>query len=133
MKKSLGEHVTEIMTGPIITQETRAQVTVTATPSTKASAFLLKRAMDWTWQDLRDYVITEITERFGVPQRDALKESIIFKAFIERHGIVNAVLIATCAYRIHHGIWRSAPITVTRFTKNNDPYFADVLLAQVNG
>jgi hypothetical protein len=127
--------VTEVMTGPLVTREVPAPVvsTVTASKSTAATAFLLKKAKDWTWQDLRDYVVAEITERFGTPQRDALKESIIFKAFIERHGIVNAVLIATAAYRIHRGMWRNAPISVTRFTKNNDPYFADVLLAQVNG
>lgn len=122
------------MTGPIITQEAPTQVTsaLTATPATRSSAFLLKKAKDWTWQDLRDYVIAAITERFGTPRRDPLKESGIFKGFINRYGIVSAVLIATSAFEVYNGIWRNAPVGVSRFTTNNDPYFADVLLARVS-
>lgn len=125
--------MTDVMSGPIVTREAPAASTVTTSPGTQSSAFLLKKAADWTWQDLRDYVVTAITERFGAPQRDALKESVIFKAFISRYGIVNAVLVATAAFEIYRGIWRNAPVSITRFTKGNDPYFADVLLARVNG
>jgi len=126
--------VTETVVGPVVTQDVQAHVssTVTTAPATPSSAYLLKKAQDWTWQDLRDYVITSITERFGAPQRDLLKESGIFKGFLGRYGTVDAVLIAVAAFKIHEGIWRSAPISVSRFTKNNDPYFADVLLAQWN-
>jgi hypothetical protein len=126
--------VTEIATGPVVTQDTQVQVTSTATAakSFPSSAYLLKKAADWTWQDLRDYVIMAITEKFDAPQRDLLKEAAIFKGFISRYGTVDAVLIATCAFEINGGVWRHAPITITRFTKNNDPYFADVLLARWN-
>lgn len=126
--------MTQIVTGPVVTQEAPARVvsSVTTAPATVSSSYLLKKAAEWTWEDLRNYVVAAITERFGAPDRDPLKESTIFKAFMGRHGALNAVIIATAAFEVYGGIWRNAPVAVTRFTKNNDPYFAEVILARWN-
>lgn len=109
------------------------QAVATSKTSTSESAYLLKQADQWTWEDLRDYVVTEATKRFGPQIRNPAKESGIFKGFINRHGIADAVLVAQAAFEVYEGTWRSAPITVTRFTKGNDPYFAQVILARLKG
>lgn len=104
--------------------------TVTTMPGT-GSAYLLKPAKDWTWGDLRDYVITETEARFGSQDRNAAREAGIMKAFIDRHGIEDAVFVAMAAFAVYNGTWRNAPITISRFTKGNDPYFAQVILGSV--
>lgn len=116
--------------------EAPAQVTQEVTTSrtgTTESSYLLKTASQWTWSDLRDYVVTEAEKRFGPQARDPKKESGIFKGFITRHGTEDAVLVAMAAFEVYEGTWRKAPITVTRFTKGNDPFFADVILARLKG
>lgn len=110
-----------------------AQTVTTTRVDTAESVYLLKPVPQWTWQDLRDYVITEAEKRSGPQIRNLAKESGIFKGFIGRYGIESAVMIAIAAYEIYEGIWRSAPIGVTRFTKGNDPYFSDVILATMKG
>lgn len=109
------------------------QQVATSRASVSESAYLLKQADQWTWEDLRDYVVSEATKRFGPQIRDPRKEAGIFKGFISRHGVVDAVLVAQAAFEVYDGTWRSAPITVSRFTKGNDPYFAQVILARVKG
>jgi hypothetical protein len=108
------------------------QVAVSTTTSAEAS-YLLKQADQWTWEDLRNYIVTEYQKRFGAMIRNPAKEAGILKAFIGRHGIADAVLTAKAAFEIYEGTWRSAPIGIERFTKNNDPYFAEVILARVKG
>lgn len=110
----------------------RQEVT-TAKTGTAESSYLLKTADQWTWGDLRDYVITECEKRFGAQPRNPAKESGIFKSFVGRYGIEDAVLIAMAAFEVYEGIWRKAPVRVTRFTKGNDQYFADVILARLKG
>lgn len=112
----------------VVTQE----VTTSRTGTTESS-FLLKPAGQWTWQDLRDYVITQAEKRFGPQVRDPKKEAGIFKGFIARHGIEDAVTVAMAAFEVFEGTWRSAPIGVTRFTRGNDPFFADIILARLKG
>lgn len=112
--------------------QVRQEVT-TSRVGTAESAYLLKPAAQWTWEDLRDYVITEAEKRGGPQIRNAAKEAGILKAFINRHGIADAVLVAQAAFEIYEGVWRSTPVTVTRFTKNNDSYFAEVILGRVKG
>lgn len=112
----------------VVTQEVTTSRTGTA-----ESSFLLKPAAQWTWSDLRDYVITEAEKRFGPQVRDPKKEAGIFKGFIGRYGIQDAVMIAMTAFEVYQGTWRSAPIGVTRFTKGNDPFFADVILGRLKG
>jgi len=112
--------------------EVTQQVT-TARTGTAEAAYLLKPATQWTWQDLRDYVVTEAEKRFGPQARDPKKEAGIFKGFIQRHGTEDAVMVAMAAYEVYEGVWRSAPVTVNRFCRNSDPFFADVILARLKG
>lgn len=120
---------------PIVQQAPVAIVqTVTATQvGTAESAYLLKPVDAWTWQDLRDYVITEAEKRSGAQLRNPAKEAGIFKGFIARYGIQDAVMVAVAAFEIYEGVWRSAPIGVSRFTTGNDPYFSDVILQRTKG
>ncbi len=111
-----------------------AQVTVSTTVEESirvvpadARGFLGKPPLEWNWSDLRDYIITEVERRHGPQIRDAKKESGIIKGFISRWGIEQAVGIAQAAFKVHDGMWRNAPITITRFTKGSDPYFAQII------
>lgn len=81
----------------------------------------------WGWEQLRDFVNTEIFERFG-PQApiEPTREASIFKGFLARYG-TEARAIAEMAFRIDDGMWQGEPITVYRFCINSDPYFADVI------
>jgi len=112
---------------------TNTKDVTTTKVGTAESVYLLKPAERWTWEDLRDYVITEAERRFGPQIRNPAKESGIFKSFIGRHGTVNAVLVAQAAFEVYNGVWASAPITVTRFCKGSDEYFAQVILSRVKG
>jgi hypothetical protein len=90
-----------------------------------------KEASAWNWSDLRDYIVEQIEQRHGPQVRDALKESGICKAFIARWGIEDAVAIARAAFEVHDGMWRNAPISISRFAKGSDPYFASVIATTV--
>lgn len=84
----------------------------------------------WTWEQLRDYVVRSIEARHGAFPRNFKTEASIFKAFLSRHGEM-AGPIAVYAFERHDGMWRNAPITPSRFTKNSDPYFADIIAARL--
>jgi len=101
------------------------QETVRLTPVAGA-AYLMKDDADWTWEDLRDYVMGQIVAHHGPQLRNPVKEAGIFKGFMARYG-VQAVGIARFAFEQQRGMWQRAPISVTRFCKGSDPYFADVI------
>ena len=102
------------------------RVVVVTRPSTR-TAFIARPDAEWGWEDLRDFVVAEVEARHGAQHRDQYKEAGIFKGFLARYG-ERAVPIALLAFgSIFDGMWRSAPITVTRFCKGSDPYFADLL------
>lgn len=84
----------------------------------------------WAWEQMRDYVIGEIQARWGARPRDPLKESGIFKGFINRWGDKSEP-IARAAFEVYNGVWNGAPIAVERFSKGSDPYFAEVLSKNV--
>ena len=109
------------------------QEVTTTKVGTAESVYLLKQADQWGWEDLRDYVITEAENRFGAQIRNPAKEAAIFKSFIGRYGVKDAVLVAQASFEIYQGTWHSAPVTVNRFCKASDAYFADVILARVKG
>jgi hypothetical protein len=119
--------VTEVVTEvPAVVEK----VTVSRVRDTSAG-YLTKKDSDWEWDDLRDFVVHEIEARHGAQVRDFRKESGIFKGFLSRYGD-QAVPIARLAFSpVFDGMWRSAPIAVTRFTKGSDPYFGDVLLQRL--
>jgi hypothetical protein len=93
--------------------------------ASSAAAFLAKPRDDWDWGDLRDYVIREIEKRHGPQVREPMKEKAIFGSFIKRHGAAQSVAIAEFAFDLSNGMWQSAPISVNRFCKASDPFFAD--------
>lgn len=114
-----------VETVPVVVQ----RVTVTPTVS---RTDLLTDAEQWAWEELRDYVVAEITRRFGAFPRDARKEYGIFNSFVARHG-ADAAAIAQYAFGpILDGWWGKAPISINRFAKNSDPYFAAPILARLN-
>lgn len=84
----------------------------------------------WSWSDLRDYVVREIQSRFGPFPRNPKTEASIFKSFLGRHE-GHAPAIARFAFESHDGYWCGAPISVNRFCKASDAYFAAVILASL--
>jgi hypothetical protein len=103
---------------------TNVQVTerVTVAPSV-GSTHLIASAESWGWEQLRDYVVSKIEDRFGSFPRETQKEYGIFTAFVARWG-AQASAIARYAFETCDGVWRGAPISVNRFCKRSDPYFA---------
>jgi hypothetical protein len=87
-----------------------------------------KDAATWTWEDLRNYVVTQIERRFGQFPRNPIKESGIFKGFLNRWG-AQAGPIAITAFELYDGFWKGAPIQVTRFCQNSDRFFAEPVAA----
>lgn len=87
--------------------------------------------MEWGWEELRDYVISESEKRFGVQPRDARKEASVFKRFVGEYGDT-AKPIAKYAFEVEDGRWMGAPVTVNRFAKGSDPYFAEVIVQRLS-
>ncbi len=86
---------------------------------------------EWGWEELRDYVVRHIEERWGASERDPVKEASIFRGFVGRWGgAAKEIAIAAC--EAHGCVWRSAPLTVNRFTTKSDPYFANVIFANLS-
>ena len=83
----------------------------------------LYTSLPWKWDELRDYVVYEIEDRFGPFPRDTYKEIGIFKGFISRWGDASEG-IARHGFETMGGYWGGAPISVFRFCANSDPYFA---------
>lgn len=89
-----------------------------------AATDLLDSPTDWSWEQLRDYVMRSIAERHGPqPRHESHKINSVFKSFAARWGN-QAGPIARFAFEQQDGFWRSAPVTLARFTKGNDDYFA---------
>ena len=80
----------------------------------------------WSWEQMRDYVVGQIEARWGARPRDPLKESGIFKGFVGRWG-AQSEPIAKTAFEVYNGLWNGAPVSVERFAKGSDPYFAEVI------
>lgn len=119
------------VTTPAPSVQVVEDVEVTLMPS-EGRAYLTKDPSAWAWSDLRDYVVHEIEARFGVWPRDSKKEFGIFTRFAKEHG-ADAGRIAKFAFETHNGIWAGAPISVNRFCKGSDPFFADPIKARLAG
>lgn len=92
----------------------------------QSRTFAGKPDQDWTWADLRDYVVAEIEKRQGPLRRDSYKECGIFKGFLARWGL-RAPAIARAAFERYDGSWAGEPIGILRFCKGSDPYFSTVI------
>jgi hypothetical protein len=91
-----------------------------------------KNPAEWNWEDLRNYVVRQIQTFHGEFPIDQMKLSGIFKGFLRRHGAM-AGPIAVAAFDLHHGRWKGAPISVTRFCAGSDPYFAEPIKRSLLG
>jgi hypothetical protein len=103
--------------------------TVRTTPVAGA-AYLLKADQDWTAEDLRDYVMGQIEAHHGPQVRNSVREMATFKAFLARWE-AKAPAIARFAFEVQRGMWQRAPISVNRFCKASDPYFAALIAERV--
>lgn len=102
---------------------------VTTTPARVAGP-LLTPVEQWTWSELRDYVIAKIVEIHGPIPRNAPKENAVFTRFAGKYGEL-AGPIAKYAFEVqpNPGFWggQHTPIAVGRFAKACDESFADVI------
>lgn len=114
------------------TQVSSVQVSqvVTVNPVAARSDLLVEETK-WSWQELRDYVVSQIEQRFGPFPRDARKEYGIFNRFLTEHG-ENGIRAAKAAFEIYDGWWNGAPISVNRFTRGSDPYFVTPILERLD-
>lgn len=108
------------------TVEVTEQVVVTPHGPSEARTYVGVDPRSWTWSQLRDYVVAQIEERFGVFPRDSKKEYGIFNSFKSRWG-ERAGLIAVWVFEHAEGRWSGKPITVNRFCKASDKYFSAVI------
>lgn len=103
----------------------RVEVEVLPSPSPKTSvAQTYAMFGQWDWRRLRDYVVDQITRHHGAPSRDPMREASIFKGFINRWGSERAEQIARYVFERCDGRWAKEPVTLARFCKNADPFFA---------
>lgn len=100
--------------------------------SVQGRTFLAKPEALWNWSDLRDYILGEIVSIHGPQVRNSVTEASICKSFISRWGIEQAVLIARVAFEVHGGYWHNAPISINRFAKASDPWFAERIAADLS-
>lgn len=118
---------------PIVTTSPGVTETLTVTPALSESrTHLLKPVEHWGWVEIRDYVVAAHEERFGSFPRDQRKEYGIFTRFAKEYGS-DAGRIAQYAFETCDGWWMNAKVTVFRFCKGSDPYFATPILNRLNG
>lgn len=94
--------------------------------------FLTKPPEKWTWSELRDYVISKITERDGSPgprNEDGNVEFGVFSRFAREFG-EQAGPIAKFAFETCEGYWKGSPVGVKRFMKGSDDFFAREILVK---
>jgi hypothetical protein len=116
----------------VVIHQTPTLVTekVTVRPVVAPATHILRDEDSWDWRALRDYVIREIEVRHGEQPRNNKTEAAIFKSFLNRwEG--DAVRIAKAAFELYEGMWGNAPISVNRFCKNSDEFFAAKILARL--
>lgn len=106
------------------------RVSVTVLPSQSRSHMMVEDE-NWGWEEIRDYVVSEIEARYGAFPRDARKEAGIFKRWVAKYK-GDAVAIARYAFEVSDGRWRKAPISINRFCKGSDQWFSDVILERIS-
>lgn len=102
------------------------RVTIRPLPTAHGAAHLTKADEEWDWEALRDYVVRAIEQRHGPFPRNFKTEHSIFKSFVSRWG-KQAPAIARYAFEVCDGMWSNAPISINRFCKGSDQYFAAVI------
>lgn len=86
----------------------------------------------WDWEALRDYVVDKIEFFHGGFPRDFLKEKAIFSRFAKEFG-TDAVRIARFVFEgpAADGRWAGAPVSINRFCKGSDEFFARPILEKI--
>lgn len=120
----LGTRTVVTQRPPKVVQE--VQNVRTAPPAVSATHQITPEP-SWTWRELRDYAMVEIEKRHGPQVRNLAKESGIFKSFMIRWDD-QAIRIVKAAFEIYQGEWAGAPISVNRFCKGSDEFFAARIL-----
>lgn len=116
--------VETVVAAPVVVQRVAVQQTLNRSD-------LLANTESWTWSELRDYVVSQITERFGAFPRDARKEYGIFSRYFNEYG-QDGIAVAKFAFGpVCDGWWGRAPISVNRFAKGSDPYFTQPILERL--
>lgn len=113
----------------VTTPAATIELSVTQVPS-QARGYLSRPYTEWDWQDLRDYVVHEVEVRRGLFPRSGKKEYGIFSRFLSTYGDLSG-LIAKYAFEVCDGTWRGAPISVNRFCKASDEFFAIPILEAI--
>lgn len=85
----------------------------------------------WGWEELRDYVIERIEHRWGPQHRDPIREAAIFRSFVRRWG-TQAEAISRYVFEVADGIWMGAAVSINRWTKGSDPYFAAKIVKKLS-
>jgi hypothetical protein len=123
-----GQHTIQVTTSAPQVRET---ITITPLPPSEPAAAretrktdIGKPAEEWTWEDVRNYVVRQIETFHGEFPKDPARIASIFKGFHRRHGAM-AGPIAVAAFDVHRGYWRGSPISVTRFCQGSDLYFSE--------
>jgi hypothetical protein len=105
--------------------------TVTVMPvKTQGASYVMKDEQAWGWSDLRDYVMREIEKRHGPQVRDPKREAGIFKSFMSRWPEQSVEIAKTAFGPVYDGMWHNAPISINRFCKASDGYFAQVIASK---
>lgn len=90
-------------------------------------------AAEWGWEQLRDYCVDQIVVLHGpFPRTKPYAEMAIFQRFCKEWG-PDAPRIARYAFEICHGRWGGAPISLNRFCKDSDPFFAKPIADKIHG
>jgi hypothetical protein len=111
---------------PLVTESVSVRPT-----TSQSTTYVMRDGAVWTWSDLRDYVVREIEARHGPSVRNPMKEAGVFKGFLARWP-EDAAAIAQFAFGpVCNGMWRSAPISVNRFCKASDEFFAAPIAARL--
>lgn len=97
---------------------------VIAPPS--ASRLHLVSSRAWDWEALRDYIIERLEHRWGPQHRDPIKEAAIFRSFVKRWG-AQSEAISRYVFEVADGIWMGTAVSINRWAKGSDPYFAAVI------
>lgn len=86
----------------------------------------------WEWQQMLDYLSSEMTARFGASPIPRAQGAGVCKRFIKRWGPEASEQI--CRYAIDHldGRWLNQPITIGRFSTKSDPFFAEPIATRLD-
>lgn len=82
-----------------------------------------------TRESLGEHILSEIVRCNGA-QLPNYREQEILDSFWEQFGPDDGALICRQAFQVHSGFWRGAQITILRFQRSHDEFFAAPLLEE---